>query len=575
MFNLFKNLFKVGRVTPCAPSSPPPISEDVTPNPSIKNAAPIAVPSPLPSDGRGEGQGEVRVSPICPISPIRPITSTPPVSEDVSPDLPVNDNCPTAFPSPGGEGKGEGELKTNFFPLEPSTKRNGKIAKLPRALRDRINQALDLGQSATSIAQYLNQLPEVKAMLNAHFDGKPISQQNLSEWKAGGYRDWQLRQELVLQHQEFTADVQELGRTAHGMADALFGMVTFDYARLIKNKDKETPESFEKKRKALSASVNDIARLCRCEVQTRNVVVQESRLERDREKTTEELFQKFMEWADNPTVRKTFFLAPEVRMAAQRQNFGLPPRPQDAAVMAEFQSHTDSAQTPENQANQTDIKPSQTEKSECNGRGDEALTKVGRDTPCSPSSPSPTTEDAVKLSNDQNAGPTASPSPGREGWGEGELTSNSKPSGSPEGCGTLAGDNIPGKESPLTMHPEGVRENIPSTNIASIRPISPIRPIASTFPASEDITPDLQNKNTRPTVSPSPGGEGELKNNSKPNPQNSTLGNNASPWDSFSEPCGSHTPRAHAYPPYENPLKYYGPCPPPQTPGSRWKVRGI
>ncbi len=531
MFNLFKNLFKVGRVTPCAPSSPPPISEDVTPNPSIKNAAPIAVPSPLPSDGRGEGQGE-------------------------------------------------GELKTDFFPLESNNKRNGKIAKLPRALRDRINQAIDLGQSATSIAQHLNQLPEVKAMLNAHFEGKPISQQNLSEWKAGGYRDWQLRQELVLQHQEFTADVQELGRTAHGMADALFGMVTFDYARLIKNKDKETPESFEKKRKALSASVNDIARLCRCEVQTRNVVVQESRLERDREKTTEELFQKFMEWADNPTVRKTFFLAPEVRMAAQRQNFGLPPRPQDAAVMAEFQPATDSAQTPENQGNQTEIKPSQTEKtSTWRSGGDDALDKVGRDTPCSPSSPSPTTEDAVKLSNDQNAGPTASPSPGGEGWGEGELTSNSKPSGSLEGCGTLAGDNIPGKESPLTMHPEGVRENIPSTNIASIRPISPIRPIASTFPASEDITPDLQNKNTRPTVSPSPGGEGrgegELKNNSKPNPQNSTLGNNTSPWDSFSEPCGSHTPRAHAYPPYENPLKYYGPCPPPQTPGSRWKVRGI
>ncbi len=240
--------------------------------------------------------------------------------------------------------------------------------------------------------------------------------------------------------------------------------------------------------------------------------------------------------------------------------------------------HMPTSQTnpPENQGNQTEIKPSQTEKPEpCTSRGDEALTKVGRDTPCPPSSPPPTSEDVTSDSQSKNNGPNASPSPGgdlsRLGNGErnlsresgtkvaeqpserarasqrrdeGELTTNSQPSVSPEGCGTLAGDNIPGKQPSITPHPERVLENIPTTTTAtSIRPISPIRPIASSTNKSEAVPDALR------------------------------LAPHASPWDSFSEPCGPRAPRPQPQPPYVNPLKYYGPCPPPETPGSRWKVR--
>src|ERR1700722_8487829 len=104
----FKNLFsrksrghealtKVGQRSPNAPSSIPPTSEDKSLNSNAKNTGSTAIPSPLPSDGRGEGQGEVRVprtgelnssghqsahisSPISPICPISPI----PVSPDNS-----------------------------------------------------------------------------------------------------------------------------------------------------------------------------------------------------------------------------------------------------------------------------------------------------------------------------------------------------------------------------------------------------------------------------------------------------------------------------------------------------------
>jgi hypothetical protein len=68
--------------------------------------------------------------------------------------------------------------------------RNGKIARLPRAIRDQLNQRLDDGDDGQALVHWLNTLPEVQKCLAEHFAGRPISEQNLSEWKAGGFQQW-------------------------------------------------------------------------------------------------------------------------------------------------------------------------------------------------------------------------------------------------------------------------------------------------------------------------------------------------------------------------------------------------
>ena len=73
--------------------------------------------------------------------------------------------------------------------------RNGKIAHLPRHLRDQLNQRLEDGEQSKSLVRWLNTLDEVHDILDLYFDGRPISEQNLSEWKNGGFLDWQHRQE--------------------------------------------------------------------------------------------------------------------------------------------------------------------------------------------------------------------------------------------------------------------------------------------------------------------------------------------------------------------------------------------
>src|SRR4051812_31259145 len=65
--------------------------------------------------------------------------------------------------------------------------RRGKIARLPKAVRDQINQMLRDGAAYETIIQKLNSTPGILPY--------PISQHNLSQWKRGGYQHWLDQQE--------------------------------------------------------------------------------------------------------------------------------------------------------------------------------------------------------------------------------------------------------------------------------------------------------------------------------------------------------------------------------------------
>jgi hypothetical protein len=68
--------------------------------------------------------------------------------------------------------------------------RNGKIARLPQPIREQLNQRLLDKEPYARLLQWLNALPEVHAVMAGLFGGRPINQQNLSEWKLGGFQEW-------------------------------------------------------------------------------------------------------------------------------------------------------------------------------------------------------------------------------------------------------------------------------------------------------------------------------------------------------------------------------------------------
>lgn len=76
--------------------------------------------------------------------------------------------------------------------------RIGKIARLPDHVRHELNHRLMDGEGGPHLLAWLNNQPEVQAVLTEKFGGRPINQQNLSAWRTGAYREWSFRREMII-----------------------------------------------------------------------------------------------------------------------------------------------------------------------------------------------------------------------------------------------------------------------------------------------------------------------------------------------------------------------------------------
>src|SRR5215475_5711202 len=92
--------------------------------------------------------------------------------------------------------------------------RNGKIARLSWETREEVNNRLHDGQSAKEILGWLNEEEEVKLMVARDFEGKPVSEQNLSEWRQGGYEQWVGQRELLEDVEESWAMAFDIGQVS-------------------------------------------------------------------------------------------------------------------------------------------------------------------------------------------------------------------------------------------------------------------------------------------------------------------------------------------------------------------------
>lgn len=88
--------------------------------------------------------------------------------------------------------------------------RVGKIARLPEDIRAALNLRLRNGESGPMILPWLNALPAVQAVLAEHFRGQEINATNLSDWRHGGFEDWEERQARTWRTKELAAYAVQL-----------------------------------------------------------------------------------------------------------------------------------------------------------------------------------------------------------------------------------------------------------------------------------------------------------------------------------------------------------------------------
>ncbi len=141
--------------------------------------------------------------------------------------------------------------------------RHGKIAALPPKIRRELNFRLERGQRGPALLDWLNALPKVIRSLKENFDGQPITKQNLSAWRQGGYVEWQMRQELAEAAGSLSHTTQEVTKTLpnRALADNLATMVAAQYARLLNRWDGEPDPKFEAKLHVLRRLSRDVVQL--------------------------------------------------------------------------------------------------------------------------------------------------------------------------------------------------------------------------------------------------------------------------------------------------------------------------
>src|SRR5580693_2796761 len=112
----------------------------------------------------------------------------------------------------------------------------GKIGRLDSNTRHELGERLENGEPNKSLVDWLNSLPQVQERLKWFFGGRPITEQNLSEWKQnGGHQEWVRLQETRALARQLTEDAEVLESDTEGdpLSDKLAVMMAAELGRLM------------------------------------------------------------------------------------------------------------------------------------------------------------------------------------------------------------------------------------------------------------------------------------------------------------------------------------------------------
>ena len=190
--------------------------------------------------------------------------------------------------------------------------RNGKIARLPRPLREEVNRRLANGMTARGIVAWLNDRTDVQQMLAERFGGSPVNEQNLSEWKQGGFAEWQARQETLGEVREAARDAEELGREGGALGDHAARVLEAKILLTLAEWDGDPEHPAMAKLRAMSAVSRELVALRRGDHSAARLGMEQARFDREQaaEKVQDDMevrqqvHTEFRKWLQLPEIRK-------------------------------------------------------------------------------------------------------------------------------------------------------------------------------------------------------------------------------------------------------------------------------
>lgn len=115
-----------------------------------------------------------------------------------------------------------------------STTHIGKIGRLPKSIRDELGRRIEDGEPGKELVKWLNGLSHVQEVLKEQFGGRPITEQNLSEWKQTGHPEWLRQQETRSLVAKLTEHAEDLGEASNGqeISDLFASVLAAELAQL-------------------------------------------------------------------------------------------------------------------------------------------------------------------------------------------------------------------------------------------------------------------------------------------------------------------------------------------------------
>jgi hypothetical protein len=202
--------------------------------------------------------------------------------------------------------------------------RNGKIARLPHHIREQLNLRLRDGHKAKSILPWLNALPEVQFLLHAEFSDRPVTAGNLTEWKKGGYHDWEVHQH-ALHVARSLDDAKSLGNDLlpGSFAEKLSHWLALYYAGVARQALTEPDPKIRWAR--LRELCLDVSRLRRGDLQAERVALERDRFALTKSTTDAAKEKEFWAWTEREDIREKLYpgeepgLSPETLAKIERE----------------------------------------------------------------------------------------------------------------------------------------------------------------------------------------------------------------------------------------------------------------
>ena len=211
----------------------------------------------------------------------------------------------------------------------------GKLSRLPQNLRDELNRRLADTQPAETILSWLNALPEVQQLLKEQFDGVPISEANLSEYRKRGFRRWEMRQSAL----EFSAEAQLDAAPTNSLpaapiVDQLVNWVSLRFAAAAH--DSAIAEDPETEMRQIRQLLADIVSLRRGDLVARRIHLEQQRISLEQAKNKDALEALFWEWTKRPDIQAKLYphrdpdkMRREVVRMLDRELLGIQSSPDD------------------------------------------------------------------------------------------------------------------------------------------------------------------------------------------------------------------------------------------------------